>query len=88
MGIETSYRVADEVRIKTTTLDKVKRYFLFAFGCLLYNLWKFANLFLKAKVSFATFVFVLFETIKKELQKKEPPERILLLREFIKEKIF
>ena len=87
-GIETSYRVTDEVRIKTTTLDKVKRYFLFAFGCLLYNLWKFANLFLKAKVSFSTFVYVLFDVINKELQKKEPPECILLLREFIKEKIF
>ena len=24
-------------------IDKVKRYFLFAFGCLLYNLWKFAK---------------------------------------------
>ena len=88
-GIETSYRVTDEVRIKTTTLDKVKRYFLFVFGCLLYNLWKFANLFLKAKVSFATFVFVLFEIIKKELRTEEkPPDSTLKLREIIKEDIF
>ena len=88
-GIETSYRVTDEVRIKTTTLDKVKRYFLFVFGCLLYNLWKFANLFLKAKVSFATFVFVLFETIKKELKAEEkPPDSKIKLREIIKEDIF
>ena len=86
-GIETSYRVTDEVRIKTTALDEVKRYFLFAFGCLLYNLWKFANLFLKAKVSFATFVYALFDIIKIELLKKEPPERIITLREFIKENL-
>ena len=88
-GIETSYRVTDEVRMKTTTLDEVKRYFLFAFGCLLYNLWKSANLFLKAKVSFATFVFVLFETIKKELRTEEkPPDSTIKLREIIKEDIF
>ena len=88
-GIETSYRVTDEVRIKTTTLDEVKRYFLFVFGCLLYNLWKFSNLFLKAKVSFATFVFMLFETIKKELRTEEKlPDLKIKLREIIKEYIF
>ena len=88
-GIETSYRVTDEVRIKTTTLDKVKRYFLFAFGCLLYNLWKFANLFLKAKVSFAVFVYALFEIIREECKsKKEPPDNIIKLRAMIKEEVF
>ena len=84
-GIETSYRVTDEVRIKTTTLDEVKRYLLFAFSCLLYNLWKFANLFLKAKVTFATFVFVFFEKVVKELKKnKEPPNNIKKLQSMIK----
>lgn len=84
-GIETSYRVTDEVRIKTTTLDEIKRYFLFVFECLLYNLWKFANLFLKAKVAFATFVYVLFDIVSKELQEKEPPDCIINLRKLIKE---
>lgn len=88
-GIETSYRVTDEVRIKTTTLDKVKRYFLFAFGCLLYNLWKFANLFLKAKVTFATFVFVIFQILTEEIKKNyKPPEKIMRLRNMIKEDFF
>lgn len=88
-GIETSYRVTDEVRIRTTTLDKVKRYFLFAFGCLLYNLWKFANLFLKAKVTFATFVFAVFEAIMEEVKNsKEPPDNIKQLQLMIKENFF
>ena len=85
-GIETSYRVTDQVRIKTTTLDKVKRYFLFAFGCLLYNLWKFSNLLLKAKVAFATFVFVFFQVLMEEVKKNnKPPENIIKLRNMIKE---
>ena len=85
-GVETSYRVTDEVRIKTTTLDEVKRYFLFAFGCLLYNLWKFANIFLKVNVSFGTFVYYLFEILKDGYKpKKEPPDYITELRAIIKE---
>jgi len=88
-GIETSYRVTDEVRIKTTTLDKVKRYFLFAFGCLLYNLWKFANLFLKAKVTFGTFVFVFFQILTEEVKKNsKPPDNIIKVRSMIKEDFF
>ena len=88
-GIETSYRVTDEVRIRTTTLDEVKRYFLFAFGCLLYNLWKFVNLFLKEKVAFATFVFVFFNTVTKEVKKNnEPPDNIKQLEVMIKEDFF
>ena len=76
-GIETSYRVTDEVRIKTTTLDEVKRYFLFAFSCLLYNLWKFANLLLSVKVTFSTFVFVFFTMIIEKIQSnKDPPKNI------------
>jgi len=87
-GIETSYRVTDEVRIKTTAIDEVKRYFLFAFSCLLYNLWKFANLFLKTKVSFATFVYVLFNMVAEELNKnKEPPDNIRKLQMIIGEQL-
>ena len=88
-GIETSYRVTDDVRIKTTTLDEVKRYFLFVFGCLLYNLWKFANLLLKAKVTFATFVFVFFQVLTEEVKKMyKPPNNIINLRNMIKEGSF
>ena len=67
-GIETTYRVTDEVRLKTTTLDEVKRYFLFVFSSLLYNLWKFANLLLKEKVTFATFVFVFSKIVGEHIK--------------------
>ncbi len=85
-GIETTYRVTDNVRIKTTTLDEVKRYFLFAFSCLLYNLWKFTNLFLEIKVAFPTFVFVVFEVVREKLNnRKEPPDNIKQLQGMIKD---
>lgn len=88
-GIETSYRVTDGVRIKTTTPDKVKRYFFFVFGCLLYNLWKFANLFLEIKVTFPTFVFVVFEAVREKFANcKEPPDHIQQLQLMIEEDFF
>ncbi len=90
-GIETSYRVTDEVRIKTTTLDEVKRYFLFAFGCLLYNLWKFANLLMKAKVTFGTFVFVFFSIVAEHVtfnKEKDHPDTIRKLKVMIAQEMF
>ena len=76
-----------EVRIKTTTLNEVKRYFLFVFSCLLYNLWKFVILFLEIKVAFATFVFIAFNFITTKLQKKkkEPPNYIKQLQTMVEE---
>jgi hypothetical protein len=83
-GIETSYRVTGEIRIKTTTLDETNRYFLFVFTCLMYNLWKFANLLLKTKVTFATFIWIFFDLVKEKLNKiKEPPPHIKQTRLFI-----
>ena len=80
--------MTDEVRIRTTTLNEVKRFFLFVFSCLLYNLWKFANLFLKTKVSFATFVYVLSKTIEERLEKKkEPPDQIKQLKMILSETV-
>lgn len=88
-GVETTYRVTDEVRIRTTTLDKVKRYFLFVFGCLFYNLWKYANLFLREKVTFATFVYVFFQMATEYIASiKEPPDNIVELQMIIKEEMF
>lgn len=88
-GIETIYRITGNIRIKTTTLSEVKRYFLFVFCCLLYNLWKFANLFLKTKVTFQTFVFVFFNLITEQLKKKkEPPDCIKELKSVIKSEFF
>ena len=85
-GIETVFRITGDIRIKTTTTDEVKRYFLFVLCCLLYNLWKFANLFLEIKVTFQTFVFVFFNVITEDVKKnKEPPDEIKQLRAMIKE---
>jgi len=39
-GIETVFRVLDNVQIKTTTKNVVIRHFLVLFCCLVYNLWK------------------------------------------------
>ena len=88
-GIETVFRITGDIRIKTTTIDEVKRYFLFVFCCLLYNLWKFANLFLEVKVTFQTFVYTFFNIINEELKKdKEPPDYIRELRNMIKSEFF
>ena len=43
-GIETIFRVLDNIRIKTTTTNEIIRYFLNMLCCLLYNLWKLKKL--------------------------------------------
>lgn len=43
-NIETTFRVLDNIQIKTTTKNKVIRYFINMFCCLVYNLWKLAKL--------------------------------------------
>jgi hypothetical protein len=45
-GIETIYRITDDIRIYTTSTNGVIRYFLFMFTCLVYNIWRFFQLFL------------------------------------------
>jgi hypothetical protein len=45
--IETIFRVTDDIRIYTTSTDALIRYFLFMFTCLVYNIWKFFQLFLR-----------------------------------------
>ena len=45
-GIETIYRVTDDIRIYTTSTKSIIRYFLFMFTCLVYNIWKFFQTFL------------------------------------------
>lgn len=39
-GIETTFRVQDEVEVKTKTRDMRVRYFLFLFEALVYDLWQ------------------------------------------------
>lgn len=54
-GIETIYRVTDNIRIYTTSTDSIIRYFLFMFTCLVYNIWKFYQLFLGEDFTLANF---------------------------------
>lgn len=39
-NIETGFRVCDEVRVKTKSMNIIVRYFFFLCGIVLYNLWK------------------------------------------------
>jgi hypothetical protein len=55
-GIETTFRVHDEVKIKTKSPKPLIRYALFIFECMLYNLW----LFFKGHLTFRRFVNILF----------------------------
>lgn len=58
-GIETVFRVLDNVRIRTTTKNEIIRYFINIFCCLLYNLWKYVRLF-GIKLSFKNFIAKIF----------------------------
>jgi hypothetical protein len=51
-GIETTFRVQDEVEIKTKSKDMKVRYFLFIVEVLIYNLWQF----FRTGLSFSAFV--------------------------------
>lgn len=54
-GIETTFRVHDEVKIKTKSSKPMVRYALFIFGCMLYNVWQF----FKKRLSFRRFVNII-----------------------------
>lgn len=45
-GIETIFRVNDDIRIYTTSTNPIVRYFLFLFTCFVYNVWKFFQTFI------------------------------------------
>jgi hypothetical protein len=77
-GIETVFRVTDELRIRTSTLKQNIRYFLFVFTCLMYNLWKFAKIMLKDRednITFSVFVRKLSNLIlAKIIPKRKKPK--------------
>ncbi len=54
-GIETIFRVTDDIRIYTTSTDPIIRYFLFAFTCFVYNIWKFFQSILGNNFTLANF---------------------------------
>ena len=70
-GIETTFRVLDDIKIKTTTKNEIIRYFLNIFCCLTYNLWKLSKFF-DCSLSLKNFVFVTvgrFRTPIREIQR-------------------
>ena len=54
-GIETIFRVTDDIRIFTTSTNPIIRYFLFMFTCFVYNLWKFFQFFIGNNFTLAEF---------------------------------
>lgn len=54
-GIETIYRVTDDIRVFTTSTNSLIRYFLFMFTCFVYNVWKFFQSFLGEEFTVANF---------------------------------
>lgn len=54
-GIETIFRVTDDIRIYTTSTNPLVRYFLFMFTCFVYNVWKFFQFFMGENFTLANF---------------------------------
>ena len=54
-GIETIFRVTDDIRIYTTSTNPIIRYFLFMFTCFVYNVWKFFQSFMGEGFTLANF---------------------------------
>lgn len=58
-GIETIFRVTDDIRIYTTSTNPLVRYFLFMFTCFVYNVWKFFQFIIGEDFTLANFCFCL-----------------------------
>lgn len=54
-GIETVYRVTDDIRAYTTSTKALIRYFLFMFTCLTYNIWKHFQNYLEESFTLTNF---------------------------------
>lgn len=54
-GIETIYRVTDDIRAYTTSTKSVIRYFLFMFTCFVYNIWRCFQVYLGEGFTLANF---------------------------------
>lgn len=64
-GIETAFRVQDEVEVKTKSKDMRVRYFLFLFEALIYDLWQY----FKGGLSFSGYVLNLhMELLMEQIQ--------------------
>jgi len=58
-GIETIFRVTDDIRIYTTSTNPLVRYFLFMFTCFVYNVWKFFQFIIGEDFTLTNFCFCL-----------------------------
>jgi len=72
-SIETTFRVLDNIQIRTTTKNEAIRYFINIFCCLIYNLWKLQKI-LENKITLKNFVVTIKETIKTIIQEKKAPD--------------
>ena len=72
-GIETDFRVLDNIQIKTTTKNEIIRYFINMFCCLVYNLWKIWDV-LEQKISLKNFVIYIAVVIKSITLADKPPD--------------
>ena len=54
-GIETIYRITDDIRVYTTSTNSLIRYFLFMFTCLVYNIWRFFKMYLGEDFTLANY---------------------------------
>jgi hypothetical protein len=64
-NIETGFRVQDEARIKSKSVEIKVRYFLFLIGLLLYNAWKYISD-NRQKMQFKRFLITLFDLLEVE----------------------
>lgn len=72
-GIETAFRVLDNIQIKTTSKNEVIRYFINMFCGLVYNLWKISCA-LEQKMSLKNFVVCVVEIIRRTILANKPPD--------------
>jgi len=71
-GIETIFRITDNIRIYTTSTKIINRYFLFLSTCLIYNIWKFFQMIIGNNFTYLNFKMVfLFYMVEKDILK--PP---------------
>lgn len=71
-SIETTFRVLDNIQIKTTTKNEVIRHFINIFCCLVYNLWKLENI-LEIKTTLKNFAITINKELKTLIQEKTAP---------------
>lgn len=72
-GIETIFRVLDNIQIKTTSKNEVIRYFINLFCCLVYNLWKILCV-LEQKISLKNFVILIVCVVRNIILADKPPD--------------